>query len=678
MNNGLRNFMLPKTNQDILKFFSTKQWIFFIFIVALSLAFRFIGLEDRPIHHDEAIHLIQGYYYFERPDSGFYKYDPMTHGPFLYHALRVAYRIFGYSVFSGRVIIAFLGSLFVLLPFLFRKYLKPTTVLFMTMLIGLSPTMIFWSRFVRHDYLMLTWWSIILIGVILANPRWKAILVILGLSLQICTKENSYVFYAVMIGYLFFEFFFMLYTGDNLRNSMLGKIYNHFISYKITYLVGLLLSIFVIYYFFSGGFRYFIESPSLTEHYFGTFLDGIYRKSIGYWLAHHGMERIKGPFLFQFYMMAWHDFLLLIIMIAHIVYLCRKAIWTMPFFIISFLTALILALVHSNIGMSNTFIWNFFKLKNSYDFFGLCILPTYAFVVTVYHLLKKERSLAFFGYFAAGNMATYCYLGEKVPWLSVYPIIAFIVYYSLLFNEILGSSFIHKLKSFSLTNMIDIIGGISAILGIIFIFQSKDAQNAQYIFKDNVDFIIFGVVLCIIASTFKHLRFNFIKFIFLAFFIYDIRMARIVNFQNAGSEFEVFSQVHTSKDLHNILNGIKNTIDTYSLGYMPIMYVKGETVWPVTTYMIGYQQLKYSMNGFKLEDFKYLIEDQESTRREKKEESLIKGREDEYYSTLIKTRCWWDPDYNKMTLKGFLNYSFNHIPWSGPGFFHAMLHIRKK
>ena len=52
MNNGLRNFMLPKTNQDILKFFSTKQWIFFIFIVALSLAFRFIGLEDRPIHHD--------------------------------------------------------------------------------------------------------------------------------------------------------------------------------------------------------------------------------------------------------------------------------------------------------------------------------------------------------------------------------------------------------------------------------------------------------------------------------------------------------------------------------------------------------------------------------------------------------------------------------------------------
>ena len=111
---------------------------------------------------------------------------------------------------------------------------------------------------------------------------------------------------------------------------------------------------------------------------------------------------------------------------------------------------------------------------------------------------------------------------------------------------------------------------------------------------------------------------------------------------------------------------------------MPIMYVKGETVWPVTTYMIGYQQLKYSMNGFKLEDFKYLIEDQESTRREKKEESLIKGREDEYYSTLIKTRCWWDPDYNKMTLKGFLNYSFNHIPWSGPGFFHAMLHIRKK
>lgn len=670
---------------NVREYFTNKQWAFFIFILILSLVFRFVCLEDRPIHHDESIHLIQGYYYYERPDTGYYKYDPMTHGPFLYHALRYMYRLLGYSVFAGRSFIAIIGSIFVLMPFFFRKYLKPTTVLFMTMLIGLSPTMIYWSRFVRSDYLMLSWWIMILVGVVLANDKWKPILVTLGIALQLCTKENSYVFYVMMLGYLFFELAFSFITKDDIKETLIYKAYKSVVCNKFRYVVGLAISFFVIYYFFSGGFRYFIEGKGFFEHWFGTFLDGTYRKSIEYWMRHHGMERIKGPFLFQFYMMAWHDFLLVLLLLAHIIYLLIKSVWTRFAFAIALLVAIILHVMNCMYAqpgvnsLEGTAIWNFFKLKNSYDFYGLCILPVYAVVVTVYHLLNKEKMLAFFGYFAAGNMATYCYLGEKVPWLSVYPILAFMVYYGLLFDKVIScETVMEKLKNFKLDVMMGIVGAVSIVLGIIFIIQSKTPETNKFIFHDNVDFIIFGVVVGVLCTSFKNVKFNFVKFVFVAFFLYDLRVARIVNFQNAGNEFEVFSQVHTSKELHDILHGIIRTIDDYSLGYMPLMYVKGETNWPTVTYMIGHQQLKYSMDGYNFEDFKYIIEDQESTRQEKKEESIIKGREDQYFQNLIKTRCWWDPDFNKMTLKAFLNYAFNHIPWSGPGFYHAMLYVRRE
>lgn len=661
-------------SQDKKNFFNKYEWCFFWIVIIVSIMFRWIDLEARPIHHDEAIHLIQGYYYFERPDTGFYKYDPMTHGPFLYHALKIVYQLLGYSTFAGRAFMAFIGSVFLFLPFIFRRYLKPTSVLFMTTLVGLSPSMIYWSRFVRSDLLMLSWWLLILIGVFLASPRWKAFFCILGLGLQICTKENSYVFYVMMIGYFVFEYVLACLLKDyDIKTTCFYKIYRNFRAYMGMYFFSLIVTCFVIYYFFSGGFRYFLTSPSIFETYFGTFLDGLYRKSVEYWTNMHGQERIKGPFLFQFYMIAWHDFFLVFCMLFEIFYLSKKKIWIAVTFFLSFCLALSLAIAHKSIGLSNSFIWDFFKLKNGYDFFGLCILPTYAVVVTVYHLLRKERGLAFFGYFATANLATYCYLGEKVPWLSVYPILSFIIYFSLLFNKMLCTPWKYLAEYFKISTMMIIIGIISFVLGIIFILESDNFQ-----LKDNIDFALFGIVLCVISSFFRTKRFNLIYFIFVVFILYDLRVARIVNFQNAGSEFEVMSQVHTYKDLHNILNGIKRTISDGSLGYEPLMNVSGETNWPTVTYMVGYQQLKYSMNGYKVEDFKYIIEDQESSRREKKQDSVIKGKEDLYNSREIKTRCWWAPEYEKMTLKNFLNYAFNHVPWSGPGYFHATFHVRKQ
>ena len=62
--------------------------------IALALATRFYQLGDRPLHHDESIHAFQSY---TLAKDGTWRYDPAYHGPFLYYANALVYKIAGAS-----------------------------------------------------------------------------------------------------------------------------------------------------------------------------------------------------------------------------------------------------------------------------------------------------------------------------------------------------------------------------------------------------------------------------------------------------------------------------------------------------------------------------------------------------------------------------------------------------
>ena len=61
-------------------------------VLVLALFTRFYRLGDRPLHHDESIHAFQSY---TLAKDGTWRYDPAYHGPFLYYANALIYKIVG-------------------------------------------------------------------------------------------------------------------------------------------------------------------------------------------------------------------------------------------------------------------------------------------------------------------------------------------------------------------------------------------------------------------------------------------------------------------------------------------------------------------------------------------------------------------------------------------------------
>jgi uncharacterized protein (TIGR03663 family) len=75
----------------------------------------------------------------------------MMHGPFLYHLGALMYFLFGVSDFTARLITVFLGVGLVLTPLLLRRYLGPVGALLTGLMLVISPTVMYYTRYIRHD-----------------------------------------------------------------------------------------------------------------------------------------------------------------------------------------------------------------------------------------------------------------------------------------------------------------------------------------------------------------------------------------------------------------------------------------------------------------------------------------------------------------------------------------------
>jgi predicted membrane-bound mannosyltransferase len=165
-------------------YFTGTEWAFYATIIVVGLILRWTLLDMRPYHHDESLHGMYGRYFYDFPNANFYKYDPMLHGPMLYNSMRFIYAMFGDSLWAARTPVCLMGSLFMLVPYLYRKHLKSATTLILTGVIAFSPTMVYWSRFLREDYWVISGMLFVLFGFTLAPRAWKPFLVGLGITIQ--------------------------------------------------------------------------------------------------------------------------------------------------------------------------------------------------------------------------------------------------------------------------------------------------------------------------------------------------------------------------------------------------------------------------------------------------------------------------------------------------------------
>jgi uncharacterized protein (TIGR03663 family) len=127
------------------KLFLSRAW-FTIFLLALGT--RFLGIGDRSMGHDESQH---AYFSWVLSETGRYQHDPMLHGPLLFHVQAALFRLFGDRDSTARLWPALSGVFVVLVPWLYRRELGSRRALVAAALLLLSPTLGFYSRYLRND-----------------------------------------------------------------------------------------------------------------------------------------------------------------------------------------------------------------------------------------------------------------------------------------------------------------------------------------------------------------------------------------------------------------------------------------------------------------------------------------------------------------------------------------------
>ena len=162
---------------------------------------RFWDLGSRALHHDESIHAQWAW----RLMQGDYTHSPIFHGPFYYHFQAAVFFVFGTGDYTSRVSAAIAGTAIILLPLLLRKRLGAAGTLAAVAFLALSPTLVYYSRFLREDIYMAffvllmvaSMWRYLAEG----RERW---LIVLALAFVggVTTKEGMFLTLAVFLVFL--------------------------------------------------------------------------------------------------------------------------------------------------------------------------------------------------------------------------------------------------------------------------------------------------------------------------------------------------------------------------------------------------------------------------------------------------------------------------------------------
>jgi len=194
------------------------------FFLLFAVFARFYELGVKPLHHDES--LFAYYSYFLARGFG-YQYQPILHGPLLENVTALVFLLFGDSDFTMRLPAA-VGSLGLFAALLgWRRYLGKNGTLVALALLAVSPSITYYSRFLRNDapYLAATFWcAYTLLRAFETGEKRYFWYAGLAATIMFCMMESSIFFFAACVGYLglavlvdFFPFCSPSNSGDGRR-----------------------------------------------------------------------------------------------------------------------------------------------------------------------------------------------------------------------------------------------------------------------------------------------------------------------------------------------------------------------------------------------------------------------------------------------------------------------------
>lgn len=190
----------------------TLDWetLAYVVIFILAVLTRFVELGVGAMSHDESLHTKYSWYLYQ---DGNYGHTPMMHGPLLFHMTALSYFLFGDNDFTSRIYVAILGVALVMIPALFRRWIGQKAALLASVLLLISPYILYYSRYIRHDIpaivfaLVMVWAAFSYIEDRERPMKWLYIIA-LSMILLLASKEVAFIYIAI-VG-LFLTFFFVM------------------------------------------------------------------------------------------------------------------------------------------------------------------------------------------------------------------------------------------------------------------------------------------------------------------------------------------------------------------------------------------------------------------------------------------------------------------------------------
>ena len=169
-------------------------------VTLLALVVRLVELGARVAHQDEARVAYWAYRYME---NGVYWYRPVVHGPFITIVDSWVFSLIGASDFSMRLVVALIGGLLPLAALLFRRRLRDSETVALSVVLAAAPLFVYYSRFYRNDLLLAGFMLVAFGCFVRAIDDRRPALVYLGVAffaLAFTTKENAVIYAVTWVG----------------------------------------------------------------------------------------------------------------------------------------------------------------------------------------------------------------------------------------------------------------------------------------------------------------------------------------------------------------------------------------------------------------------------------------------------------------------------------------------
>ncbi len=296
-------------------------------IVVAALTLRLWDVGARAMHHDESLH---AYFSWKFYVGQGYSYDPLMHGPLQFEVVPLFYLLFGVSEASARLLAVLLGTALVFVPYFLRSYLTRPGALLTSLMICISPGMVYFSRFIRDD-IYLAFFTLVLFTCIVRyvdtpKPMYLHIAAA-SMALAVASIEAAYITFFIFGTFIFFEWLREYLSGGS------GPVISALKSISLdTFLTS--LSIFVVILvltystFFTNPYGIWDTQHSLFSPDRKDILGGL-----TYWKAQQGVARGGQPWFYYLLVLPLYEQLAVVFGIAGIVYASLRRTFATSFLV---------------------------------------------------------------------------------------------------------------------------------------------------------------------------------------------------------------------------------------------------------------------------------------------------------------------------------------------------------